>query len=123
MGSKIPYFYKASKKTFEFAKDLRHNQTTAEQFLWNVIRGRKLNGYKFRRQHPIGHFIADFYCHEAKLVIELDGNIHDQEQVRLRDICREEIIKEFGIVVLRFKNDDIFSEIDNVVKEIMKYLR
>jgi len=63
----------ANSKTFEKAKELRTNQTAAEELLWKKLRNKQLNGFKFRRQHPLMQFIADFYCYEKKLVVELDG--------------------------------------------------
>lgn len=79
-------------------------------------------GFKFRRQYPLKYFIVDFYCHEALLVIELDGDIHELENIKQYDKRREAIIKEMRITVLRFKNDSIFSEINPVIKKIEAYL-
>lgn len=77
----LPLFYGASPEIFRRAEILRNNMTGAEQMLWDKINYKQLKGYRFRRQHPINRFIADFYCHKAKLVIELDGNIHDKKEV------------------------------------------
>jgi very-short-patch-repair endonuclease len=108
-------------------RDLRKNQTEAEKLFWKVVRDRKFNGKKFYRQYPIFHdisgretfFVADFYCYSEKLVIELDGNIH---QYKLKeDNLRTEIIKQLGIKVIRFKNKEIISDIEKVLKEIEKY--
>ncbi len=77
-------FFGASKIIFENAKELRKNMTHAEKILWNHLKV-KPNGYKFRRQHPLGIYIADFYCHKLKLVIEIDGSIHDNDEVKLND--------------------------------------
>jgi cyclase len=93
-------FYGASNIIFENAKRLRNNVTEAENLLWQVISNKQL-GVKFRRQHPISCFIADFYCHETKLIIELDGNIHDQPEVINNDIERQKVLEEFGIRVMR----------------------
>ena len=79
-------------------------------------------GFKFRRQHPLKYFIADFYCHEAKLVVELDGNIHELENIKEYDQHREVIISELGITILRFTNDEIFSEVQNVINKMEIYL-
>ena len=77
-------FYEATPLIFERAKELRHDPTRTEVILWSYLR-KKPYGYKFRRQHPIGPFIADFYCHSLKLVIEVDGNIHDQKEIQQAD--------------------------------------
>ncbi len=69
--------YGASALIFARANELKRSMTEVEKILWKELRNRKLNGHKFRRQHPIGQFIADFYCHEAKLVVEVDGEVHD----------------------------------------------
>ena len=88
-----------------------------------MIRNRKVGGFKFRRQHPLKYFIADFYCHEALLVIEADGTIHDLETIQQYDKHREEVITELGITVLRFTNDSIFSEPDVVIASIETFLK
>ncbi len=85
--------YGAFGETFRLAKMLRRNMTETEALLWNELKSNKLDGYKFRRQHPIGRFIVDFYCHKAMLVIELDGEIHQEPDVAENDINRENEIK------------------------------
>ena len=69
-------FFGASPEIHKFARELRRNLTEAEKILWQELRNRKLGGFKFRRQHPINKFVADFYCHEVKLIVELDGSQH-----------------------------------------------
>jgi cyclase len=121
--SKLPsYYYNASKETFERAKNLRKNITKAEKILWHELRRNNLKKYHFRRQHPIAWYIADFYCHTAKLVIELDGEVHELEEMKAHDEWRDGIMENFDIKVLRFKNEDVFGNIDWVVKEIKKHL-
>jgi len=78
--------------------------------------------YRFRRQHPLSNYIADFYCHKLKLVIELDGNIHDQEEVKASDQEREEAIKSLGITVIRFTNEDIKTRIEACLELIKKHI-
>ena len=110
------------------ARSLRRHQTDAEELLWKVIRNRKLANRKFLRQHPIEFewngqkrfFIADFFCHEAMLVIELDGKIHDLQKDR--DAMREYVIKCLGMNVLRFTNDEIFNDIEKVILCIKNHL-
>jgi len=102
------------------ARELRKGQTPAEKILWNELRNRKLLNLKFYRQHVIRYgqgntiFIADFYCHEKKLVIELDGCIHLTNKDY--DTNRDGILKEYGYAVLRFKNE----ELDELLKVIDK---
>lgn len=87
-----------------------------------IIRNRQILGFKFRRQHPIKCFIADFYCHEAFLVIELDGSINELEHIKQYDQQREAMITELGVTVLRFSNEEVFSEADSVIDKIEKHL-
>jgi very-short-patch-repair endonuclease len=93
-------FYGASPKIFEMAKDLRSQLTKAESLLWEKLRLKRLRGYRFKPQHPIGSFIVDFYCHRAKLVIEVDGMYHgDKEQTEL-DANRTFELKSLGLMVI-----------------------
>lgn len=121
MKSKRPHNYGAALGTFEKAKTLRKDSTPAEKRLWKMIRNRDVKGFKFRRQHPLLYFVADFYCHEALLVIELDGNIHDLADVKEYDKQREEKIRELGITVLRFTNEEVFAEPEMVIKKIEEH--
>ena len=107
---------------FENAKKLRKEQTKAEKILWNSLRNRKLLGFKFRRQHPIYNFVADFYCHKASLIIELDGSIHDTIEQKDYDKARSEELKGYGIRILRFTNDEIEHNFNKVLKTIKDHL-
>lgn len=98
------------------AKELRKNMTEAEKILWQSLRANRLNGWHFRRQQIIGGFIADFYCHVAALVIELDGEIHETQQEQ--DNERAELIREYGIEVIRFKNEEILKQLPHVLQKI-----
>ena len=98
------------------ARELRKRMTEPERILWNHIRGRKQNGLYFRRQHPYGIYILDFYCFEANLVIEIDGMIHLSHHQY--DIERTEYLESSGLKVLRFKNKDIENRIELVLAEI-----
>ena len=89
------------------ARRLRHNLTPAEQLLSSALKGKQLNGLKFRCQHPVGRFIVDFFCPQSKLVIELDGAIHD-EQIEY-DTARTEQFKTYGYRVLRFRNEEVLK--------------
>jgi very-short-patch-repair endonuclease len=110
--------YGASPEIFKRAKDLKRGMTPAEKILWEELRGSKLDGHKFRRQHPIGKFIADFYCHEKKLVVELDGGIHDDEDVKERDEGRTYELENFELQVIRFQNEEIFRDLSSVLNKI-----
>ena len=91
--------------------------TPAEQILWKHLRGRRLHGLKFRRQHPLGRFIADFYCAEHRLVIELDGDIHRDQQEY--DEARTDTLRNYGYRVLRFSNEAVFQRLDKVLEAIV----
>ncbi len=116
-GGKHNMFYGANPMLFELAEELRAKMTPAEEILWNAI---KINEWhlKFRRQHPISLYIADFYCHQTKLVIELDGGYHDYKEVKIYDAKRENDLKDYGISVLRFKNEEVFNDLNNVLNKI-----
>ncbi|MGE5318270.1 MAG: endonuclease domain-containing protein [Chloroflexota bacterium] len=112
------YFYKSSKISFENAKELRKTQTSAESLLWEALRRRQINGIKFRRQHPIRSFIVDFYSHEAQLIIELDGSIHDEAEVIERDNMRTLVFEELELKVIRFRNEEVLNELNSVIYQI-----
>ena len=88
--SQLPFFHGASTGVFEKARQLRKNMTLAEQELWKYIRKDQLDGSRFRRQHPVAQYILDFYCHDSRLAIELDGGIHDNADQMQYD--QEEIV-------------------------------
>ncbi len=102
------------------ARSLRSNMTDAERRLWHAIRGRQIGGHRFRRQHPIGPYIADFACLEQRCVIELDGGQH-QDQV-IYDERRTLYLQEQGWQVLRFWNNDVLSNLDGVLSMVMAKL-
>lgn len=113
---------KATSKLFDFARQNRQKQTQAEALLWQYLRNRQINNYKMRRQHPIGNFVVDFYCHELKLVIEVDGGYHLQKEQTDYDQGRSFELEELGIKVLRFKNDEVLNDINAVIMAISKHL-
>jgi adenine-specific DNA-methyltransferase len=98
------------------ARELRKNQTKAENMLWSTLRYRKRLGFKFRRQHVIDQFIVDFYCAEARLVIEIDGAVH--ELTGERDHARQEPLEALGLRVMRFKNDEVMRNLDGVMSRL-----
>jgi len=116
-------FKGASGKLFEFSKALRKASTEAEDILWQSLRRKQLNGFKFRRQHPLDKYIADFYCYEAKLVVEVDGEIHDKLDIKEYDKGRGYELEELGITVIRFTNEEVSRNLDMVLNVIRGYLR
>ena len=105
-----------------FAKELRNNSTKSEIKSWKYLKGKQMMGYDFHRQKPIDEYIADFFCHKLKLVIELDGFTHRFEEVTQRDVKKENKLSEFGITVLRFSDDQVINDIYNVLKVIENYI-
>ena len=114
-------FYGASSLIFQRAVELRNRMTAAEELLWKQIH---INEWKqkFRRQHPIANYVVDFYCHAKKLVIELDGSIHELEDVKKYDEYREAHLKELGLTVLRFTNEQVFKQNKLVLETIANAL-
>jgi very-short-patch-repair endonuclease len=99
---------------------LRKNMTEAELVLWSVLKEKKLGGRKFRRQHSIGHYIADFYCSSEKLIIELDGQQHFTKEGKEKDKERDEHLALLGKKVLRFENNEVLNNLTEVLKKIKK---
>jgi very-short-patch-repair endonuclease len=112
------FFYGATPEIFLRAAELRRNMTKAEKLLWQELRSKKILNLTFRRQHPVNMFIADFYCHKARLVIEIDGSIHEIEGNREKDKGREDEFEKFGIKTIRFTNDEIYESMDRVIEGI-----
>lgn len=109
----------ATADKFEFARLLRKLETPQEKKLWNFLRT-KPKDIKFRRQHPFKDYIFDFYCHKAKLVIELDGHQHKSNQQYDKD--RTEVIESYGLKVIRFENREVDDNFEIVIKKLMKYI-
>ena len=112
----------ASSAIFKNAEQLREALTPAEAVLWEQLRMNRLNGFRFKCQHPISHFIADFYCHKARLIIEIDGGVHDAEDQREHDANRTYILNEFGLTVIRFRNEEVLHRMNNVLDKIASFL-
>ncbi len=98
------------------ARNLRTNLTPAEEYLWQALRNRQLNSLRFRSQHPVGNFILDFYCASCKLVVEVDGNIHDDRHDY--DLARTQALEAYGYFVLRFTNDEVLKNLTTVLAKI-----
>ena len=122
-GEAYPIYFGGKTELLKIAADLRHNMTPAEKILCDKIRNRKLLGFKFRRQHPVSEIILDYYCHEARLSIEVDGIVHNNHYQKERDKERTEILNKFGIKELRFSNDEVENQIDNVLEQITTHLK
>lgn len=120
--SKFSMYYCATENIQDKAKELRLKQTKAEKVLWNELRNKKLNGCKFRRQHPVMQFIADFYCHEKKLIIEIDGDIHSKPENKEYDSYRTYELEQFDIKVLRFTNEQVLNYLEFVLNKIKEEL-
>ncbi len=109
--------YNASPIIFERAKLLRQNETPAEKKLWKHLKD-KLKGYKFRRQHPIGRCILDFYCHASKLGIEIDGGYYQDKLQQWVDKDRTKYLEDLGLRVIRFTNEEVIEQIEVVLDKI-----
>ena len=123
VSAKENLFKGATPDLFSKANELRiERKTEAEDALWQHLRNRQVENCKFRRQHPLGHFIADFYCHEKHLVIEVDGGYHLTEEQKAYDEARTEAINQYGIQVVRFTNEQVLTDMDYVISEIRSIL-
>lgn len=106
----------------EWVRRLRTDETEAETALWQLLRNRKLIGCKFRRQVPVGRYVADFYCHERKLIIELDGGIHSDPDRQVHDQNRDTFLLSLGSRILRFSNEEALGAPQKVLDQIRKAL-
>ena len=97
--------------------------TPAEQKLWSLLRRRQTIGVKFRRQHPVSRYIVDFFCHEANLVIEVDGGYHDHPEQKSSDQGRQKELESMGLTVIRFRNKEIEADLEWVLNTIRKVIR
>jgi very-short-patch-repair endonuclease len=111
-------YYGATPLTLKKAKLLRKNTTKTEALLWEKLKEKQILGLRFRRQHPVNIYIVDFYCHSAKLVIELDGGIHKFQ--REYDLDRTKDLEMYGLKVVRFFNSEIENDIEKVISKIKK---
>jgi very-short-patch-repair endonuclease len=104
-------------------RELRKNQTDAEEKLWELLRNKKLEGFKFIRQYSVGPYILDFYCPKARLGIELDGGFHAKKEVVGYDKNREKGLEKFNIKIIRFWNNEIVNETPKVLDKILNYIK
>lgn len=103
------------------ARRLRRDQTLAEKTFWALVRNRRLGGFRFLRQHPIDRYIVDFACEAAKVIVELDGAVHEGRENE--DARRTETLELFGYVVLRFRNERVLADPGGVVDDVLAVLR
>ena len=115
-------FYSANKIIFENAKALRNNLTADEMILWGRLK-EYFPDYKFRRQHPISNYIADFYCHKLKFIIEVDGPIHSLKRTIKLDEVRQKDLENLGIKVLRFTNEQVKNKIETLLEKIKDFIK
>jgi very-short-patch-repair endonuclease len=112
-------YYGASTELINRAKEHRMSMTPSEKTIWERLNKGQIHGLKFRRQHPISIFIADFYCHKLKLVIEIDGEYHNSLEQTEHDLNRTAELNYLKIKVIRFSNEQVFNSIEDVVNEIL----
>ena len=123
LGMKRRRFIFNPKTSKDNRRELRRNLTPAEAFLWRALKNSNLEGKKFRRQHGIGPYIADFYCPECRLIVELDGARHEGPLEIERDEARTTYLKELGIRVMRFENRAVFEILELVLNSIRSKLQ
>jgi very-short-patch-repair endonuclease len=107
----------------EFSRKSRNKSTLGEILLWKQLRAGQLDGYGFNRQKPIGQFIVDFYCRRLKLVIEVDGGYHYEEEQILVDKRRQMMIEDMGLHFIRFHDEEIRKDMPQVLEKIKEYIR
>jgi type I restriction-modification system DNA methylase subunit/very-short-patch-repair endonuclease len=104
------------------ARELRKNQTPAEDLLWELIRSRQVADLKFRRQHQLGDYLVDFYCNEHRLVVEVDGDVHDEKARAKKDATRTKYLESLGNIVVRFRNEEVLNNPEHVLSRILDSL-
>jgi imidazole glycerol-phosphate synthase subunit HisF len=122
MSDKNPYkkggmFEGASFLLFEKAKQLRNKMTGAEEALWIHLK-KGISGHRFRRQHPIGNYIVDFFCYKVKLIIEIDGSVHTNDDIKKNDINKQKDLEKLGYTVIRFTNIEIDKRVEKALDKI-----
>lgn len=122
-SNQLPLHAGAEPHQFKYAKQLRQEMTEAEKVLWEQLRARRFLNLKFRRQHPILGFIADFYCHKYKLIVEVDGKYHEKDDVEYHDSERTKELNNNGFSVIRFSNKEILNGLDRVLARLRNHLK
>ena len=111
-------FYGATPILLELAKQLRNKQTETEIFLWEHLSLLNIPKIRIKRQHPVLYFVADFYCHKAKLIIEVDGGYHNIPEQYLYDKERDKELEDLGLKIIRFTNEEVFTQTEKTIKQI-----
>ena len=125
---KTPYPYRQTRSLartagqIDKARELRQTPTETEQAAWRLLRGLRSRGFKFRRQHPVGPYIADFCCTEVRLIVELDGSVHGQPSQARSDARRDVHLKSMGYTVLRLPNGIVLQAPDLFVQEVVRFV-
>ncbi|MBT6837968.1 MAG: endonuclease domain-containing protein [Bacteroidetes bacterium] len=114
----LPY----NKNLKQFSRYLRNNSTFAEVLLWNELKAKKVLGYSFNRQKPLGNYIVDFYCKKLGLVIEVDGSSHYTVEAAIKDEKRQAILEELGLSFLRFDDEEVRKDMNNVLRTIESWI-
>jgi len=117
IASKI-VFVENALRSVTFARRLRKTMTRSEVSLWNALRGKQLDGLRFRRQHPLGPYVVDFFCASLKLAVEVDGSVHDGEHRSDKDAVRDQWIQEAGICVVRVPDHVVLADMDAALRVI-----
>ncbi|MCH7525646.1 MAG: endonuclease domain-containing protein [Bacteroidetes bacterium] len=107
----------------EFRRELRQNLTASEAFLWSHLKSRQLEGKRFTKQHSINNYIVDFYCASEKLIIELDGEVHNNPVTQEYDSQRTKHLQNYGYTVIRFENKMVFDNLASVLSEIKSHFK
>jgi very-short-patch-repair endonuclease len=114
----IPYNIKLK----EYARGLRNDSTLGEILLWKQLNNKQMHGYDFHRQKTLLNYIADFYCYELGLIIEVDGSYHTHDEQSVLDVLREKDLEEYGLTILRFTEKEVRSDMINVLRTIEAYI-
>jgi very-short-patch-repair endonuclease len=122
MSSGIVLCQRISEGKLRQARALRRKMTPAEKVLWERVRRKQILDTKFRRQQIVDGFVADFYCHQAALVVEVDGSIHDSPEQKARDKHRRKVFEGRGLKEIRFRNEEVLGDIEQVVAEITRWV-
>ena len=115
-------FYGSSPVIFANAKKLRNEATASEIIFWSLLK-QHFPDYRFKRQHPISQYIADFYCHKLKLVIEIDGAFHLSDEPKINDKIRDEFMQSLGLEIIRFTNQEVCEKGENVIMRLKKMIK
>lgn len=108
--------------SLDLCRDFRKNPTEAETCMWEMLRDKRLKGFKFRRQHPVNGFILDFYCPKLKLAIEIDGQVHRNAEQIAYDQERTKILQESGVTIIRFWNSEVTNDAPSVINRITAHI-